>query len=102
MVERAVSGYKSLKRRWIKNGKKGYFTKDDVNKTLQRVKNPDNPGVFPDGSDSGGNQEGARSWAKIQVDAPSVIVRSEVTLAFPMLVAGSFYKKFKKKTFATL
>lgn len=45
-----------------------------------------------DGSDSGGNQEEAKSWAKIKVAAPSVKVVADFTLTFPLLVAGTFAK----------
>lgn len=43
-----------------------------------------------DGSDSGGNQEEAKTWAKIKVDAPTVKIKCEFTIAFPLLVAGTF------------
>jgi deoxyhypusine synthase len=46
-----------------------------------------------DGSDSGGNQEEAKTWAKIKVDAQSVKIKCDFTIAFPILVAGSFAKK---------
>ena len=43
-----------------------------------------------DGSDSGGNQEEAKTWAKIKVNAPTVKIKCEFTIGFPLLVAGSF------------
>ncbi len=48
---------------------------------------------FYDGSDSGGNTEEAISWAKIKPDARHVIINSEATLIFPLLVAATFAKK---------
>jgi deoxyhypusine synthase len=45
-----------------------------------------------DGSDSGGNQEEAVTWAKIKVHAPRVKVYCDASIAFPLLVAGSFGK----------
>jgi len=41
-----------------------------------------------DGSDSGGNQEEAISWAKIKPNAARVKVVADATLVFPLLVAG--------------
>ncbi|MBW2976947.1 deoxyhypusine synthase [Candidatus Woesearchaeota archaeon] len=41
-----------------------------------------------DGSDSGGNQEEAISWAKIKPNAQRVKVVADATLIFPLLVAG--------------
>jgi deoxyhypusine synthase len=43
-----------------------------------------------DGSDSGGNQEEAISWAKIKPNADRVIVNCEATIAFPLLIASVF------------
>ncbi len=43
-----------------------------------------------DASDSGGNQEEAISWAKIKTNAPKVKVHCDASIAFPLLVAGSF------------
>jgi len=40
------------------------------------------------GSDSGGNQEEAISWAKIKPDASRVKIVADATLIFPLLVAG--------------
>ena len=45
-----------------------------------------------DGSDSGGNQEEAITWAKIKPNAPRVKVYCDASIAFPLLVAGSFAK----------
>ncbi len=45
-----------------------------------------------DGSDSGGNQEEAKTWAKIKLNAPTAKVRADFTLTFPLLVAASFKK----------
>lgn len=53
-----------------------------------------------DASDSGGNQQEAMTWAKLKVNAPNVKIKSEATVVFPMMVAGSFAKKYwerKKK-----
>jgi len=46
-----------------------------------------------DGSDSGGNQEEAISWAKIKPNAQRVKVVADATLIFPLLIAGTFAKK---------
>lgn len=43
-----------------------------------------------DGSDSGGNQEEAISWAKIKPDAKRVRINADATIVFPLLVAGTF------------
>jgi deoxyhypusine synthase len=48
-----------------------------------------------DGSDSGGNQEEAISWAKIKPNAVRVKVVADATLIFPLLVAGSIVKAGK-------
>jgi deoxyhypusine synthase len=50
-----------------------------------------------DASDSGGNQEEAKTWAKIKVNAPTVKIKTEASIAFPLLVAGSFAKKYHSK-----
>lgn len=47
------------------------------------------------GSDSGGNQEEAITWAKIKPEAQRVKIFSDASIVFPMLVAGSFAKKIK-------
>jgi len=43
-----------------------------------------------DGSDSGGNVEEAVTWGKIKLDAKRVKVVAEATLAFPLLMAGTY------------
>ncbi len=48
-----------------------------------------------DGSDSGGNQEEAISWAKIKPNAQRVKVVADATLIFPLLIAGSINRKIK-------
>src|SRR3989338_3507621 len=45
-----------------------------------------------DGSDSGGNQEEAISWAKIKPNAQRVKVVADATLIFPLLIAGTIGK----------
>ncbi len=45
-----------------------------------------------DGSDSGGNTDEAVSWAKIKADAQSAKVNCDASIAFPLLIAGSFAK----------
>ncbi len=45
-----------------------------------------------DGSDSGGNQEEAKTWAKVKINAPTAKVRCDFTITFPLLVAASFCK----------
>ncbi len=42
-----------------------------------------------DGSDSGGNQEEAISWAKIKPNAQRVKIVADATLIFPLLIAGT-------------
>lgn len=54
-----------------------------------------------DGSDSGGNQEEAKTWAKIKLNAPTAKVKSDFTITFPLLVASTFAQEFyanKKKS----
>ncbi|MCC7574430.1 deoxyhypusine synthase family protein [Candidatus Woesearchaeota archaeon] len=46
-----------------------------------------------DGSDSGGNQEEAKTWAKIKLDAPTAKVRADFSLTFPLLIASTLRKK---------
>ena len=46
-----------------------------------------------DGSDSGGNQEEAKTWAKIKCDAPTAKIKADFTLTFPLLIADTFGKK---------
>lgn len=43
-----------------------------------------------DGGDSGARVEEAISWGKVKGSAPSVKIHCDATLAFPLLVAGSF------------
>ncbi len=50
-----------------------------------------------DGSDSGGNQEEAKTWAKIKINAPTAKVRADFTITFPLLVAASFCKEKVKR-----
>lgn len=45
-----------------------------------------------DGSDSGGSQEEAKTWAKIKVNALAVKIKCDFTIAFPLIVAGTFAK----------
>ena len=45
-----------------------------------------------DGSDSGGNVEEAKTWAKIKLNAPTARVKADFTLTFPLLVASSLVK----------
>lgn len=42
------------------------------------------------GSDSGGNEEEAKSWAKIRIDGSHVKVKCDFTIAFPLIVAAAF------------
>ncbi len=46
-----------------------------------------------DGSDSGGNQEEAISWAKIKPDAKRIKVLADATITFPILVSSIKYNK---------
>lgn len=43
-----------------------------------------------DASDSGGNEEEAKSWAKVRIEAPHTKVYCDASIAFPLIVAGSF------------
>ena len=43
-----------------------------------------------DGSDSGARVEEAITWGKVKVHAPHVKIHCDASLAFPLLVAGSF------------
>ncbi|KAI1607899.1 deoxyhypusine synthase [Exophiala viscosa] len=45
-----------------------------------------------DGSDAGARPDEAVSWGKIKADADSVKVYVEATVAFPLIVAGTFAK----------
>ncbi|MDO8428870.1 MAG: deoxyhypusine synthase [Candidatus Diapherotrites archaeon] len=49
-----------------------------------------------DGSDSGANLEEAKSWGKAAHNENSVKVFCDATIAFPLLIAGSFWDKLKK------
>lgn len=49
-----------------------------------------------DGSDSGGDIEEAITWAKVKSHAPRVKLISDATIAFPLIVAGSFGKSLKE------
>lgn len=49
-----------------------------------------------DGSDSGARPDEAKSWGKIKKDATPVKIYAEATLVFPLLVAKTFAKDFKK------
>ena len=42
------------------------------------------------GSDSGGNEEEAKTWAKIKLDAKHVKVKADFTITFPILIAAAF------------
>jgi deoxyhypusine synthase len=46
-----------------------------------------------DGSDSGARIEEAITWGKIKATAPHVKVHCDASIAFPLLVAGSFLSK---------
>jgi deoxyhypusine synthase len=50
-----------------------------------------------DASDSGGNQQEAMTWAKLKLDAPNVKIKCEASIAFPLLVAGSFKRRWDDK-----
>lgn len=45
-----------------------------------------------DGSDSGAEPDEAISWGKVRADAKSVKVNCDASIAFPLLVASTFYK----------
>ncbi|MCK4670734.1 MAG: deoxyhypusine synthase [Nanoarchaeota archaeon] len=47
-----------------------------------------------DASDSGGNQQEAMTWAKVKLEAPNVKILCEASIAFPLLVASTFAKKY--------
>lgn len=51
-----------------------------------------------DGSDSGGSEEEAKSWAKININAKHVKVISDFTLTFPLLITATFMQKNINKT----
>ncbi|MFH1173838.1 MAG: deoxyhypusine synthase [archaeon] len=46
-----------------------------------------------DGSDSGGNPEEAKTWAKLKVDSVAVKIVAEASIVFPLIVAGSFARQ---------
>lgn len=48
-----------------------------------------------DGSDSGAEPEEAVSWGKVRADAKSVKVTCDASIAFPLLVASTFFKFVK-------
>ncbi|MFT4304933.1 MAG: deoxyhypusine synthase family protein, partial [Candidatus Woesearchaeota archaeon] len=45
-----------------------------------------------DGSDSGGNQEEAVTWAKIKPNAQKIKINCDATIAFPLLISSVFSK----------
>jgi deoxyhypusine synthase len=49
-----------------------------------------------DASDSGGNQQEAMTWAKVKLQAPNVKIVCEASIAFPLLVAATFAKRFQE------
>ncbi|XP_042435432.1 deoxyhypusine synthase isoform X6 [Zingiber officinale] len=49
-----------------------------------------------DGSDSGAQPDEAISWGKIRGSAKTIKVHCDATLAFPLLVAATFARKFHK------
>ncbi|KAN0041880.1 hypothetical protein ACTFIV_004433 [Dictyostelium citrinum] len=57
-----------------------------------------NTGNEFDGSDSGARPDEAVSWGKIKLDAKPVKVYAEASIVFPILVAETFAKTFKKKS----
>eukprot|EP01132_Coremiostelium_polycephalum_P009250 gene9250-11335_t len=56
-----------------------------------------NTGQEFDGSDSGARPDEAVSWGKIKLDAKPVKIYTEASIVFPILVAETFAKNFKKK-----
>jgi deoxyhypusine synthase len=50
-----------------------------------------------DASDSGGDQQEAMTWAKLKVNAPNVKIKCEASIAFPLIVAGTFAKRYNKQ-----
>ena len=46
-----------------------------------------------DGSDSGGNEEEAKTWAKINIKAQHVKVISDFTITFPLIIFATFMQK---------
>jgi len=53
-----------------------------------------NTGQEFDGSDSGAHPDEAVSWGKIKIDSKPVKVFCDATIAFPLLVAETFAKKY--------
>ena len=49
-----------------------------------------------DGSDAGARPDEAISWGKIRANATPVKLYAEVSLVFPLIVAQTFAKDFKK------
>lgn len=49
-----------------------------------------------DASDSGGNPQEAMSWFKLKADAPHVKLVCDASIAFPLIVAGSFARKVQE------
>lgn len=50
-----------------------------------------------DGCDSGARIDEAKTWCKVKLDAFAVKVHSDATIAFPLLVAGTFKKEYDEK-----
>ncbi|KAG0319278.1 hypothetical protein BGZ99_005207 [Dissophora globulifera] len=57
-----------------------------------------NTGQEFDGSDAGARPDEAVSWGKIRMDAKSVKVYADATVAFPLIVSQTFAKDFTKST----
>ncbi|KAK3826241.1 MAG: deoxyhypusine synthase [Linnemannia elongata] len=55
-----------------------------------------NTGQEFDGSDAGARPDEAVSWGKIRLDAKSVKVYADATIAFPLIVSQTFAKDIKK------
>uniref|UniRef100_A0A1D1XWH6 Deoxyhypusine synthase n=1 Tax=Anthurium amnicola TaxID=1678845 RepID=A0A1D1XWH6_9ARAE len=51
-----------------------------------------------DGSDSGAHPDEAVSWGKLRSSAKAVKVHCDATIAFPLLVAGTFARRIVKTT----
>ncbi|MBN1544388.1 deoxyhypusine synthase [Candidatus Woesearchaeota archaeon] len=51
-----------------------------------------------DASDSGGNQQEAMTWAKLKVNAPSVKIKCEATVVFPLMLTATFAKRYWDST----
>ncbi|MEW5896060.1 MAG: deoxyhypusine synthase [Nanoarchaeota archaeon] len=50
-----------------------------------------------DGSDSGARVDEAVTWGKVKANAPNVKIHCDATIAFPLLVAGSFAQEDAQK-----